>query len=543
MKRTRSALPANFDPVYPYDAPKPSTQPPFFNDRKGLTESSPGTLAVNISPPLTFSNLGAIKLSTGAGLILKEGKLEANIGPGLTTNQEGQITVEKDSDGLTFTSPLHKIENTVSLSIGEGLEDESGTLKVNFPSPPPPLLFSPPLAEAGGTVSLPLQESMQVTEGKLGVKPTTYSPPLQKTDQQVSLRVGPGLTVLNGQLQAVQPPATTYKEPLLETENSVSLKVGAGLAVQDGALVATPPNVTFSAPLEKNGNAVSVRVGAGLSIQGNALVATTSPTLTFAYPLIKNNNHITLSAGSGLRVSGGSLTVATGPGLSHINGTIAAVIGAGLKFENNAILAKLGNGLTIRDGAIEAVAPQPSFTPVTLWTGPDPNVNASINGTPVIRSFVSLTRDSNLVTVNASFTGEGSYQSVSPTQSQFSLILEFNQFGQLMSTGNLNSTTTWGEKPWGNNTVQVQPSHTWKLCMPNREVYSTPAATLTSCGLNSIAHDGAPNRSIDCMLIINKLAGAATYTLTFRFLNFNKLSSSTVFKTDVLTFTYVGENQ
>nr|QKW91149.1 fiber protein [Canine adenovirus 2] len=542
MKRTRRALPANYDPVYPYDAPGSSTQPPFFNNKQGLTESPPGTLAVNVSPPLTFSTLGAIKLSTGPGLTLNEGKLQASLGPGLITNTEGQITVENVNKVLSFTSPLHKTENTVSLALGDGLEDENGTLKVTFPTPPPPLQFSPPLTETGGTISLPLQDSMQVTNGKLGVKPTTYAPPLKKTDQQVSLQVGSGLTVINEQLQAVQPPATTYNEPLSKTDNSVSLQVGAGLAVQSGALVATPPPpLTFTSPLEKNENTVSLQVGAGLSVQNNALVATPPHTLTFAYPLVKNDNHVALSAGSGLRISGGSLTVATGPGLSHQNGTIGAVVGAGLKFENNAILAKLGNGLTIRDGAIEAT--QPPAAPITLWTGPDPSINGFINDTPVIRCFICLTRDSNLVTVNASFVGEGGCRIVSPTQSQFSLIMEFDQFGQLMSTGNINSTTTWGEKPWGNNTVQPRPSHTWKLCMPNREVYSTPAATISRCGLDSIAVDGAPSRSIDCMLIINKPKGVATYTLTFRFLNFNRLSGGTLFKTDVLTFTYVGENQ
>ncbi|APC26077.1 protein IV [Bat mastadenovirus G] len=533
MKRAR-ALPADYDPVYPYEQPAPPTQPPFFNRNKGLTESPPGTLALNVTSPLGFTNTGQLKVNTGNGLKLDQGNLQVSLGAGLTTNSQGEITLQQPNTALTFTSPLHKNNDEVSLTIGDGLRDDNGTLKVTFPPPPPPLSFTNPLSLSNNSVSLQVGAGLQVSGTGLSTVPETYNDPLEKTDQGVNLKVGAGLTVSSGQLQAVPPPSVTYSAPLAKNNNTVSLTIGTGLQIQGNALTAPPPQIppplSFSAPLTKNNNSVTLQVGRGLAVQNNALEST-AETLSFTAPLAKNGTTVSLSANNGLTVNGGNLAVNVGQGLQVTNG---------------AVTAKIGPTLTFNNGAIEVVRP-PSSTNVTLWTGPSPSVNASINGTPVIRSFVCLSRNYNLVTLTANFTGEGTYRLVYPTQSKFSLIMDFDQFGQLISTGNINSTTTWGEKPLGDNTVQAHPSHTWKLCMPNAAVYnkaSTPCVFYNRISLDTKTLDDTANRNIDCLVLLNTSpTSIAAYSITFRFLNFNRLSGGTLFITDNISCSFVGENQ
>ncbi|QDA77099.1 fiber [Mastadenovirus pipistrelli] len=556
MKRAR-ALPADYDPVYPYGQHVPAAQPPYINTNQGLTQSPPGTLAVHIDPPLTFGNDGAIDLATGPGLSIQQGKLQVKLGPGLATTSEGEIIVEDAFNSLTFQPPLNKNESDeVSLNLGTGLQESNGALNVVFPAP---LTFQSPLQKNNDTVSLNLGSGLQESNGTLSVtfpSPLQFNLPLSLSNNQVSLQVGAGLQVDNGSL-AAQP--LTVSEPLQKTDQTISLNLGSGLTVNQGQLQVLP--TTYAAPLSLNNNTVSLQVGDGLSIQGNALINTNPTQLFFSAPLQLDSNTVSLQLGGGLQVANGSMTVQTGPGVKIQSNAVTLSLGQGLKLISGALTAKLGNGLNIDNngavqvklgsglsmdntGAVQLTTPATSPL-VTLWTGPDPSVNGIVNGKPVIKCFICMTRIDSLVALTAKFVGVGDYEIVHNTQSPFSLTLEFNQFGQLITTGNINANSTWGEKSWSSNDVNPQPHQNWKLCMPNKAVYPENAGNVfwSHLGLDTVALDIPTNRNIDCLLLLNKPTTAiGDYALTFRFANFSKLSGGTLFKTDNVSFSYVGEN-
>lgn len=505
MKRTRSVA-ADYDPVYPYDQNEPSIQPPYVNTQRGLDLNPPGSLAVNIDPPFTFGPSGAIKLATGTGLTLNKGVLTARIGAGLTTNDEGAIILADANRSLTFTDPLSKNNDEVTLKIGHGLSLDQGNLKVDFPTP---LLFTLPLVLTGNTVTLQLGTGLEVTpQGQLTVPGTTFAAPLKKTDQEVTLSIGAGLTVQNNQLQAVPPPVTNYASPLVHSNNLVTLNVGAGLELRDNALMNTNPTPLF-----------------------------------FTAPLVLNTNTVSIQATNGLQVQDGKLKLKVGSGLQVTQNAVTAKVGPGLELNaQQAIVPKLAPGLSVNsNGQIQIN--QPSYpTSLTLWTGPDPSPNGYINGTPLVRCFISLTRIDSVVTLTAKFTGVGNYISVGPTQLPFNLTMEFDQFGNLKETGSINSKSTWGQKPINDNTVQVTPHQTWRMCMPNILAY--PAKT--GCVFNGplgINSGQLTNEEIDFMVQLNHtISPGAAFSISFRFYNFNKMTSTQPFKTDCISVSYIGAN-
>lgn len=107
MKRS---LPADFNPVYPYDAKKPNITPPFF-DPNGLGEND-GNLSINVQEPIEINQNGQISLKIGNNLNIDiSGQLEANL-------------------NLTSTPPIVYNPNTktLSLNFGAGLQVISNSL-------------------------------------------------------------------------------------------------------------------------------------------------------------------------------------------------------------------------------------------------------------------------------------------------------------------------------------------------------------------------------------------------------------------------------
>ncbi|ADD17120.1 fiber protein [bat adenovirus 3] len=554
MKRAR-AVPADYDPVYPYDKPDANTQPPYFNRKQGLTETPPGTLAVNAAPPIAFNTFGALKLNTGAGLALADGKLQANVGEGLTLNNQGQITLDQNSGALLFDPPLQKNDKTVSLNLGDGLQNDNGQLKVNFP---PPLTFTQPLTATNNAVSLNIGNGLETNGGRLQVvfppppsppPPLTFTQPLTLNNNTVALTLGDGLATDNGRLKVnfpAPPTPLTFSGPLSSSNNTVSLNVGSGLQVNSSALEVKP--LTYQAPLQKTDQTVSLQLGSGLTVNNNQLTVVPPPATQYSPPLVKNGNSVSLQVGTGLEVQNNALVARAltfNAPLTSSNNAVSLNLGGGLAVTNGALGLKIGSSLNLVNGTLEVTTPSVGPS-VTLWTGPSPSINGVINNSPLIRCFVCLAREQSMVTLTAWFKGESYYSTVSRAQVPFSLTMEFDQFGQLMSTGNINSTSTWGEKPWANNSVQAHPSHTWKLCMPNPAVYpsSSPRVFLKKLGLDTIANEAGEGRNIDCLIILNKKVTAiSTYAISFRFLNFTRLPSATNFISDVINCSFVGENQ
>lgn len=546
MKRARPSLPADYDPVYPYDQPSPPTQPPYFNSKKGLTQSPPGTLAVNIRAPLSFGTSGAIGINTGTGLNLKNGALQVNLGPGLSTNAQGQITVQ--GVGETYVAPLKKDNNEVSLETDSTLTTKNGQLSVVFPPPSPPLSFNAPLTKNNNTVGLQLGTGLSTVNGALQVTfpaAVTYQEPLKNEKNVIKLTLGNGLSVNNGALAVNFKPDLQFDSPLVRANNRVSLNLGNYLTISNNALAC---NLTFASPLSVNGaNNVSLQLGSGLEVKNSALSVIPAPTLTFAAPLEKNqNNVVNFKFGAGFKVENKTLFPNLGPGLQLNNSAIQAKLGQGLQFSGGSTHVKLGAGLQFDGNNAVSLTNQISVTPrVTLWTGPDPSPNALIGGNKVMRCFVALSRHETMVTAVANFKGVGNYSMVHQTQAPFSITFDFNQFGQLMSTGNFQNTT-WGSKPINSNLVIPTPNQDWKLCMPNKAIYSQdfPSAFVIGLGLDSYGTQLATNRTIDLLVLLNKSSTpTAEYSITFRFLNFTKLSGGSSFISDNISFNYVGENQ
>ncbi|AKC34860.1 fibre [Skunk adenovirus 1] len=606
MKRARP-LPADYDPVYPYWTTTPSTQPPYFNEKRGLTQAPPGTLAVKATYPLSFNNLGQLKLNIGAGLALNGGNLIVHTGEGIIVNDKGQLTAASDNNILTFAEPLKKTDDTVSLTLGAGLKTNNGALEVEFPPLPPipPVLsFSYPLEVLNNTVSLKIGSGLAITNNTLNTVPNTVLAPLEKTDQGIKLKIGTGLTLVDNAL-AVQfptppaPPAPiSFQTPLTQNNNSVSLNIGQGLAIQNNQLVATATggggggvDYEFVSPLFKvnkrvalqmgqgltlDNERLSVKVGSGISIQNGALTANL-PQYQFIDPLSIVNGRVALQIGQGLTLLNNRLSVNTGSGISIQNGALTVnfpnpttftsplkkedndvhmVLGNGLTTDNGELVVKLNKGLTFRDTRIEAkLGPGLYFNSdnaisatntqvFTLWTGPEPSLNASIsNNTPTIRCFICLSRVGDLVHVTANFKGEGNFTNLTNTTGNFSLKMDFNQWGQLMSTGNITDAATWGQKV--GDTVVPGPSQHFVLCMPNKKIYKSgaPSFFVRDIQLNALAQT-ADQKTIQCVLQLNNTTTpTASYSVTFRFVKLNTLpAGNTLFVTDNIDFTYVGQN-
>nr|WUR08047.1 short fiber 2 [Rhesus adenovirus 71]WUR08071.1 short fiber 2 [Rhesus adenovirus 72]WUR08095.1 short fiber 2 [Rhesus adenovirus 73] len=116
MKRTR--VDEDFNPVYPYDAESSPSTPfvtPPFTSSNGFTESPPGVLTLNCTPPLT-TNDGALTLNIEGGLQVNANKklqIIPNVSKGITL-QNNAIAVKLGND-LKFNSDGQITLNPITL--------------------------------------------------------------------------------------------------------------------------------------------------------------------------------------------------------------------------------------------------------------------------------------------------------------------------------------------------------------------------------------------------------------------------------------------
>lgn len=592
-------LPPDFDPVYPYGKPAPPTQPPYINEKEGLTEHPLGALAVHISPPLTFTKQGAIGVKLGSGVDVQGGNLQAKLGQGLSFDQSGAITAS--GAGVTVSSPLQKQGETISLPLGKGLGTENNSLQVklgsglNFSSEgaieattPPAIAFSDPLQKQNNTVTLKTGPGLQLNNSgqlQLTTLPQTlsFSQPLQEQSGTVTLQTGSGLQVnSSGQLELSTVPETlSFSAPLSKNDSSVGLTLGGGLSINSGALQLklgpglninntgqVQSSTTYGSPFNLNNNTLSLRLGPGTGIANSKL------TLRYDKGFRYNGDLLALNVGDGLQLgsSGNNnkkLYANVGPGLQLLSGQIVPLLGKGLAIgpsgsDNNKIIPVLGQGLTMgtsdpntdkiavrlgnglrfdSSGAISLIPVPPTFSVpyMTVWTGPDPSVNAVVNAgeSPTIRCFVILARVGDMVTLQAHFKGEGARAQVDQNSTPFQLDMLFASGGELLRIGQQPSPT-WGTKV--NNTVVTTPVLEWIDCMPNKQVYKLPKLQYFSQKMYlDTVNTAETNKCIDCMVILNQLKDNASYAITFRFLNFGNLRQTTNFVTSNISLSYVGE--
>ena len=344
MKRAKRSLPTDFDPVYPYGNPPLNILPPFYST-DGFQEFPVTTLSLKVDNPVTFSDTGGLTLKLGGGVSL---------------NQNGEL--ESSTIPTTVNPPLENSNGSLSLNIGEGLQESNGALV---------LYKQPPFIFSSNALSIDMGNGMQLAADKLSVKlgnglsfstdgslqVQTSSPLINgssvginlsspfaidsnqalslqtesyfSTNNSLSLNVGDGLQTTNNQLSLQVSPYFGFSSGALSlsianmmniTNNTLGVNVGDGLFVNSSNDIA----VNVRAPLNYSGTTKSVTVvaGPGLTISGETL-----------------GSDIRVNAGNGLFADAQNVRVKLGAGLIFdSNGNIQVNVGSGLQIQNNAVV-------------------------------------------------------------------------------------------------------------------------------------------------------------------------------------------------------------
>lgn len=120
MKR---AVPADFDPVYPFDKKPPSTQAPFINEKKGLTEDPPGSLALKTVSPFGFDGSGNLILYTAPPLSVTNSALSLTI--------SSPLQIINNTLTMQTSSPIKVVNNLLTLGVGQGLTIDNNNLTID----------------------------------------------------------------------------------------------------------------------------------------------------------------------------------------------------------------------------------------------------------------------------------------------------------------------------------------------------------------------------------------------------------------------------
>ena len=331
MKRS---VPADFDPVYPYDAKIPAITPPFITPGGGLDPDTPG-LSINTTPPMRIEN-GAVALDYGDGLFLKEGKLEtSNADPPLENT--GQHLILNFGGGLTLDNSEHLVVNPkLPLEISQNAVS---------------LKFDPT------TLTVTPENELSVISANI-----TALPPLNNSDNKLKLNIGAGLTTLKNHLTLNLDQSIV--DPLYLDGGKLKFKIGDGLKMDPSLgltlkvlsplfLKRDPPNSTSN---------LTLHYGKGLTIKDNALVleypiTSASPPLELLSDILK----LKLSSLSGLNIKSDGLGINLNPinsGLELTNGLAIFLksvnsglnlnSGLGINLASNSGLGWNSNALTIQ---------------------------------------------------------------------------------------------------------------------------------------------------------------------------------------------------
>lgn len=520
MKRKREVGP-NFDAVYPYDKGSITAQPPFINTNEGLRENPKGMLAVHTAPPINFNKNGAVTLTTGQGFKIENNSLQLKLGTGLNINSNGELESQSQSN-VTAQPPLQKVGENLSLNIGPGLQTSDSdqlTLKV------------------GAGLNIGPNGYLNAT-----AQPVAVTAPLTNTNNTISLQLGKGLQ-LNG--------------------DNLELKLGSNLLFDNNnaaAVVGLQPTTAATAPMQMNttadggknvalaydtnkglqlsNNKLAVKLGPGLSFNNSgALQATTNGALDLEPPLrLDNANRLGISYRRPLTLTNDELTL-------MVTDPIRIGTGTGL---GGGIYLNYGRGLTLNSGSQLVV--DPTFNPyVTLWTGNNPPNNASVNNSQTLdfKFYLTLQRTSDLVTMVLGITGYSQYALVEPSTGDFEFQINFNENGEIKQGCNL-SPLTWGRKM--NNQLLKPIGAEGKWCMPNRAMYTPPTGNNVAVSqaiskyvqLDAFGEGFNDRRRIQFNLKLNN-KNDQPYSIYIKFNAFNRLSGGTLFRTELINLSYVGE--
>ncbi|AEP16425.1 fibre protein [Equine adenovirus 1] len=539
----------------------------------GLQLAQSGVLQVNPGNGLQFSQ-GALQVNAGNGLRISQGALQVNPGGGLQLEQSGALQV-KAGDGLQLAQGgslqvvagpgLVVRSNSLAVNHGAGLEINANQLRLK--------LGEGLQLTSAGALQVPLGPGLQLDGGRLAVKTGAGVQVSGDGALQFNIQAGGGLSLQGNSLSVNAGPGLTINN------GALTMKLGSGLGTDASGLlfIRTGPGLSL------NGGNVIMSLGPGLQFSNNRITIATASGLEI------RDNRLSLRAGSGLFMDrDGILKPHLGPNMHVVNSTIRAKAGAGIASDDTGLSVrvanpiaidtssavsllykeplhteadgsqqrlalnigeglqvtggklqlKVGNGLRLTSEGTLTVPPEGQRPIITRWTGPDPPTNAIISGnTPNVKLFLALSRVGDLVHGTCWMKGEAS--AVNFPTSAFSIHIDFNQFGHLMSTANLSAATQWGRKV--GNTVDPQPHHWDRACMPSRAVYGHGTTTRPSPGVSTLTTALMNGQKLDVEVFFNTRT-TGEYSLSIRCGHLARPTGTPTFVTSYFSFSYLGED-
>nr|WRQ19859.1 MAG: fiber protein [unidentified adenovirus] len=522
------AVPADFNPVYPYDRQNRNLNlmPPFYNG-DGFEDGPTSVLTLDCENPISTET----------------GKLGLKVGPGLDVNAQGQLQTTGNSAplvnppinytdgrvGLTYAPPLSaNSSNALALNLGQGLAiNNVGELENTALNS---YTFANPLVtDAQNQVSLTTENPISTTGGNLSLlKSNQFG-----VDSQGALTHTTPFPPLEFDTSGALQLKTAFPLQVETTTRSLGLKIGTGLAVDaDNSLYVTPAsggggaNVTAAPPLTLNNDQLALTIGNGLKLDNDTLVLNRGPGLYFA------TGQLSIDIGDGLTYNGNQVRCKPGTGLELGATTIKiAQPITPLTFSGDRLFLDTGFGLTQLSGKL--VLEYGGH--YTLWTTPDPSPNCQIGGTTLnTKLWLALTLSEGLVIGTIAVEGLADNTDVQQGNPK-TITLIFAEDG-VLSTVDSDLKGLWGFK----NGVSVDPSSTLnpKKLMPNKQMYT---AQNTEIRANIFLSPLVNNNGYGLNLKVGLNQATTTgYSLTFTW-SLPIGSTSMPFKTSSTSFCYIPE--
>lgn len=373
-----------------------------------------------------------------------------------------------------------------------------------------------------------------------GMLAVNIAPPLTFTRRgAVGITVGDGLDTNEGLLKASIAKGLEFTDTGL-----IQVKPGSGLAFDEsGALTAEAEEITAVTPLKNTNGQLSLKLGSGITLdqEGNL-------TLNIGEGLVINAAGtlltIPLNFTPPLNIADSTISLNLGTGLTIQDSQLSAKLGAGLVYDTASnISVNVGKGLVLNaQGQIDI--DQNYLSGITLWTGLDPLPNIVLEGdeTPNMQMFLMLQRTGAMVVGSCTFKGINKFTTVEPNTSNIEILLTFSARGQILyGYGFLGK---WGRKKGIKVDANISPFG--RLCMPNLVQYKPGNCTVgrsftTRIGLDTTAQGFKALNRVDMQVELNKKKNAQ-FSICFLFSGFKSLGGPVNFITDLITFTYVGDN-
>lgn len=342
------------NPVYPYDAVSntPALMPPFYNS-SDFTGTIGGSLSLKVMDPLqrTVNGLG---LKLGSGLAIDtDGRLSASASDFI--HPTPPLFNENGNFFLKYSSPLSVTGDSLSLTVGQGLEISDDKLAISY-------VTEYPLTIERNTIKLKYGTGLQLQNNTLEVIPYSVTSPLtyNSANNTLALSFSSPLLVENNSLTMKFQAPLTVSNPT--TTPTVVLQTDNGLKVEDGKLMInvgegftfnnTQLQTNLSPPLLISGGKITLGLQDALVVKGNNL------TMNVTSPLKYLNQQLQLGVGAGLAVNAQdqNLTINTGQGLNinNTNSQLSVNAGPGFKFESNQLQLNIGAGLSIENNVLKS---------------------------------------------------------------------------------------------------------------------------------------------------------------------------------------------